>query len=369
MAAKKQGEKPEGNFLLLKAVVCLALWWCGFPAFASEAQPPKKILLLYSYQSVLPGILDWDEGIRSGLQGRDPGRLEFYTEYLDLARFPGGPYVKSLITLLQNKYSGKKIDLLIPVGDLAFQFLLSHGDSLFPGVPMVFCAAEKKEIQALARPKNSTGVVAWIDVQGTLEAALKMQPQTRQVVVVGGTAKTDRLFQQLARQALRHFEGRLEATFLTDLPAAEIFKRLGNLPPRAIVLFLTLLRDSEGREFVPRDAAALVSQTAKAPVYGLWETLLGYGIVGGHLMSFRAQGRMAGEMGRRVLKGENPDDIPIVAQGTNFNLFDWRQLKRWGLSEAALPPDSMVRFKSLSAWELYRWRILSSPCGLSLTLT
>ena len=358
MDSQKQVEKPEGNFLLLKVFVCLVLLWCGFPAFASEAHPPKKILLLYSYQSVLPAILEWDEGIRSGLQGIDPGPLEFYTEYLDLARFPGESYVKNLITLLQNKYSGKKIDLLIPVGDLAFQFLSSHGNSLFPGVPMVFCAAVKTEIQTLAKPKNSTGVVAWIDVEGTLEAALKMQPQTRQVVVVGGSAKTDRLFQQLAREALRHYEGRLEATFLTDLPASEIFKRLGNLPPQAIVLFLSLLRDSEGKEFIPRDAAALVSQTAKVPVYGLWETLLGYGIVGGHLMSFRAQGRIAGEIGRRVLQGEKPDDIPIVVEGANFYLFDWRQLKRWGLSEAALPPGSVVRFKDLSVWELYRWHII-----------
>jgi hypothetical protein len=65
-------------------------------------------------------------------------------------------------------------------------------------------------------------VVAWIDVGGTLAAALNLQPQTRQVVVVGGTAKTERVFQQVAREELHPYERQLEITFLTDLPMAEI---------------------------------------------------------------------------------------------------------------------------------------------------
>ena len=61
-------------------------------------------------------------------------------------------------------------------------------------------------------------------------------------------------------------------------------------------------------------------------VYGLWENLLGHGIVGGHLISFRTQGRIAGELGRRVLMGEKPENIPIVYEGTNFYLFDWLEI-------------------------------------------
>lgn len=154
--------------------------------------------MLYSYQSVLPANLEWDGAIRSALKGTAAEPIEFYTEFLDLAQFPEESYLQSLIKLLQSKYAGRKIDLLIPVGDLAFDFLLAHGNSLFPGVPLVFCAAEKNEVKALERPKNTTGVAGWIDVQGTLAAALKLHPHTRHVALVGGTAKTDRSFQRLA---------------------------------------------------------------------------------------------------------------------------------------------------------------------------
>ena len=93
------------------------------------------------------------------------------------------------------------------------------------------------------------------------------------------------------------------------------------------------------------DFLGRMAQVANAPVYGLWENLLGHGIVGGHLMSFRAQGQKAAELGRRVLLGEKPENIPVVYVGTNFYLFDWRQLKRWGLPETALPVGSEVRFR------------------------
>lgn len=38
-------------------------------------------------------------------------------------------------------------------------------------------------------------------------------------------------------------------------------------------------------------------------------------------------------------------------------MFDWRGLRRWGVSESSLPPASVVRFKEFTFWELYKWRI------------
>lgn len=347
-----------GNLLLVQAISCwLVILLACSGALASEAKPAKKILILFSYQSVTPGFLEWDEGIRSVLQGTAREPMEFYTEFLDLARFPDKIYLQNLVNFLQEKYRGKKLDLLIPVGPLAFHFLFEHGNTIFPGAPTVFCAALKHEVLSLERPKNFTGVAAWVDVAGTLEVALKMNPKTRRLAIVGGTSESDRAFQRVARQALGKYGNTLEIIWLTDLSAETILARLANLPPNTIVLYLFLFRDSVGNEFLPVDFLGRMAQVANAPVYGLWENLLGHGIVGGHLMSFRAQGKKAAELGWRVLKGAKPENIPIVYEGTNFYLFDWRQLKRWGIPETALPPGSEVRFREISVWEHYKWHI------------
>jgi PAS domain S-box-containing protein len=101
-----------------------------------------------------------------------------------------------------------------------------------------------------------------------------------------------------------------------------------------------------------------VAKAANAPVYGCLETYFGHGIVGGRLTSLEMSGVKVGEMGLRILRGEMPSDIPMSGQGTIINLFDWRQFKRWGVHEDLLPPDSTVRFKTPSFWELYRWYII-----------
>jgi hypothetical protein len=64
------------------------------------------------------------------------------------------------------------------------------------------------------------------------------------------------------------------------------------------------------------------------------------------------------------LSGELPEDINPV-RSLNQLMFDWRQLKRWGISEDRLPPGSSVRFKTYSFWDRYRWYIVDA---LFLTL-
>jgi PAS domain S-box-containing protein len=165
---------------------------------------------------------------------------------------------------------------------------------------------------------------------------------------------------------LRPYEGRLEVTFLTNLPMAEVLQRVSNLPPQTLVIYLSMLRDSTGQGFVPREALERVAQVTNAPVYALWENLLGHGIVGGHLMSFTEQGRLAGDMGRRVLNGEKPENIPIIYEGADVYEFDWRQLKRWGLKESALPPGSLVRFKEPSLWESHKREVIGTGAAFSV---
>jgi PAS domain S-box-containing protein len=86
--------------------------------------------------------------------------------------------------------------------------------------------------------------------------------------------------------------------------------------------------------------------------------------VGGYLSNLSEQGKVAGSMALRILRGEKPQDIPTV-KGVNTYMFDRRALKRWGLKETDLPPGSIVLNRQLTVWEFYKWYIIS---GISLIL-
>jgi signal transduction histidine kinase len=95
---------------------------------------------------------------------------------------------------------------------------------------------------------------------------------------------------------------------------------------------------------------------------------LGQGTVGGYLVSWAADGRVAAAMALRVLNGERPQDIPIV-RNKNVYLFDWRALNRWGIKEKDLPPGSTVLFREQSASAHTKWVWLTAvPIILGLSI-
>jgi PAS domain S-box-containing protein len=71
------------------------------------------------------------------------------------------------------------------------------------------------------------------------------------------------------------------------------------------------------------------------------------------------------EMILRVTGGARATDIP-VENAPVVPVFDWVQLERWGIDESLLPPDSIVRFRVLSFWQLYKARIIAVGCILVL---
>jgi C4-dicarboxylate-specific signal transduction histidine kinase len=56
----------------------------------------------------------------------------------------------------------------------------------------------------------------------------------------------------------------------------------------------------------------------------------------------------------------------VVEAGASVNLFDARQLERWGIGESKLPAGAVVRFREASFWQRYRWHVLAA---LALIMT
>ena len=169
---------------------------------------------------------------------------------------------------------------------------------------------------------------------------------------------------QKVKQQLEDYNQRLDITYVTDFVFPELLKRLSRLPPASIVLFTSFGRDARGVNYTSRESGPLVSSAANAPVFSLFDVFFGQGEVGGSLTRIRAQGTIAGSAAVKILDGVSPDDIPVAKVPHEF-VFDWRALKRWGLKESNLPPGSTVLYRQPTAWDAYKWYIIS---GISLIL-
>jgi PAS domain S-box-containing protein len=330
---------------------------CPVRAQVSDAARKKSVLVLYDERDKLPGLAVLDQSLRSTVSSAAAFEIDVYSESLDRSRFQDEGYNQVLSDFLRRKYSRKKIDVIVAAMGPSLDFLLAHAEEIFPGIPIVFCGVDQREIESRNLKSNVTGVLVKRRFKETLDAALRLQPNTRQVVFIAGTSDFDKRLLEQAMGELRPYEDRLAFRYLTNLALDELLKEVSQLPPHTIILFSTVFRDGAGQSFITHNVVSLVSKQANVPVYGFLDQYMGRGIVGGHLYSVEAHGKKAGELALRILEGQKAADIPIAEEDASFDMFDWRQLQRWGISEEDLPPSSNLRFKELSAWEQYKWHI------------
>jgi PAS domain S-box-containing protein len=357
MRSVSRTAKPLKRRLPGIAPLLAVLFFCP-PVPAAGAENIRRVVVLYPTADGQPGSILFDQGLRSTFVTSSAEPVELYSEYLDSARFPEEQHQRLLAHYLRQKYAERKIDVVIPALAPSLDFALKYREEMFSGVPIVFGAIDQREVEARELGPGVVGVPMRMDLVPTLELALRLHPNARRVVVITGTAKTDTFWEAEARQSFRGYEGKLELVYLAGLPMDDLLKEVTTLPDESIILYLHVMRDGSGNAFTPAEVAERIAAVANAPVYGHIDSYLGRGIVGGSLLSFEAEGKNAALTASRILAGEKPESMPAPGAGENAYMFDWRQLRRWGISEESLPPGSVVRFRQPSFWDVYRWYII-----------
>jgi PAS domain S-box-containing protein len=345
---------------IIPLVLALPLLLCS-AGLAASPKESKRVLILYSEEKGHPAHDLTDQGIRGAFRSNKLFEVQVYAEYLDVSRFSGPGHAALMADYLRRKYSGTKIDTVIAVYASAVELLLANNDAPFHGVPIIACAISRSFAESLEHSparRFITGQILGDNAVGLLDDALRMRPGTKRVALVAGTAPIDEYTTRLFRETLRQYTGRFDLIDLTGLPMPEILARVGSLPPDTIVLYADIAKDGAGQHFVGREALSLIARAANAPVFGPYDSWMGFGIVGGPLNSFQDAGKTAADLTLRVMAGESPGDIPFASQDTYAHVYDWRELKRWGIPETSLPQGSTLMYKEFSLWESYRWYLI-----------
>jgi len=316
----------------------------------------KQVLALYANrrdseftiiaESELPRSLDISLG----------RNLDYYSEFIDVTRFPEPKYQEAFSKYLRLKYQGVRFDLVIAFNNSAVDFIEKHRADLFAGTPEVFLLNARP-----ARPiPNATGVVHQRNYAATLTLLRKLQPDVRDVFVVSGAALADRQFEAIFREQLPPAGSGLRFTYLSGLRTSDLEARLSRLPPHSAVYYLLVSEDGAGNNFHPLQYVDRVAAAANAPTYCWVDSAMDHGIVGGNLYSQRGAIDGVGRLAIRVLHGENPENIPVTELQLNANQVDWRQLRRWHIDEARVPADPLVKFREPTAWERYKVYIVAT---------
>jgi PAS domain S-box-containing protein len=352
---------PSKSWGRLKLVFVLAA--CSLLAQSTDAVPVKevrRVLILHALGFSSPASILVDEEIRAALD-KAPYQIELYSESMQGILFSDPASQRELAEGYIRKYRDRRPDVVIAVSPRPITFMARSGEKFGPTTPVVICASSEDQLEGVKLASRFTGAWRIVEAAKTLEAALQLQPGTRHIVVVGGGVYPyDKRLVAIVREQLHSYESRFEITYLTNLEMPALLEQLKRLPEHSIVLYTAISQDAAGTRFLDEtQSLPLVVGAANAPVFVMEDTFVGQGTIGGYVTSYGDEGRVAGQLAVRILKGEKPQDIPIV-KDTNVYMFDWRALQRWGLNENRVPPGSIVLNRVPSVWDAYRKYILGA---------
>ena len=85
-------------------------------------------------------------------------------------------------------------------------------------------------------------------------------------------------------------------TYLEDQSVERVLAAIRAVPSDSLVLYVRHSQEDQGKVLFPSEIARQVSQASPVPVYGVSDSYVGSGIVGGVIASRERHGNRLGEM-------------------------------------------------------------------------
>jgi signal transduction histidine kinase/ABC-type uncharacterized transport system substrate-binding protein len=350
-----------GRGPLARASLLLVLVSCVCGGLTPAQAPAKKNVLILSDVGLSHSLTaEITQHIVAEVEETPDRHVEFYSESLDLQAFPGKPSQKDAQEWLAKKYGDNSLDVIVAVGPGTIAFLSHDAPDLFPDVPVVICGSSPDQASNPKLDVRFTGTWVKLEPEKTLELALHLFPDTRHVFVVGGSSGFDKAVMSLTKVALRSFKTKAEIVYLTDMEMNALMEQLRILPDHSIELYTSFFQDSTGKKFLnSTKALPMIAAASKAPDFGMSDTYMGRGIVGGYVLTFGKQAKITAEIVSELLDGKKAQDLPIETLPGSY-MFDWHELRTWHISESILPLGSVVMFREPSLWRRTRWMWLTA---------
>jgi signal transduction histidine kinase len=329
------------------------LWTIG--AHAATEEPHRHFLVVYSAHPTLVANTELAAGLGAALDRALEANYEIFAEYRDDQRFPGPEADVRFADEMRRKYGGQRFDAILAVGASALAYAGAHRRDFAGAPPIVFGGVGEAVLARMDLPRDAYGIRTVYSVLGTLDLARALQPGAKCVVVLTGSGAYDRVWDKTAREALDGVDD-LAVDYATEMTLAGFADFAARLDPDSILLILTVFQDAAGQDFTPVNAAEIIARASAAPSYGVYDTYVGRGVVGGDVQRFRDIGAAMAELALRLAAGEAGfaamTDVPARL------VVDWRQMQRFGLDRALLPPGTLLEHYEPTAFERYRVPVL-----------
>jgi diguanylate cyclase (GGDEF)-like protein/PAS domain S-box-containing protein len=356
--------------------VLLIILLVGFPDWAWSTTPTtvgketQHVLVLLSYHHGH----SWEDDILRGFEAWDGAQAErpvFHIEWMDTKRYASAEYRRRYQQFLEEKYAGRRFDLIATVDDIALDHAVKAAS--WRDVPIVFSGINGDPLAIIGNRGRATGIAERFNVGNTLRLALSLHPDARQFVFItaddeSGAGNRQNIDANLAGLS-PEIRRRLVVEHWTPSSLDQIDARLAGLSADAVVFALgSIPKYAGGSHLGNEQLVAHVRTKKRGAVYSDTDRSVGQGAVGGYVNSGFENGRLMARMARRILASEPPESLPVVYETPQALLIDFIELKRLGVSDARLPAEAKVLNRPPSLFDPERRATLNGLIAGALLL-
>ena len=348
-----------GRALLL--ILCAA---AAAPALAASAAPPhrgQRVLVLNAYDYGRAGVESYTRTYVAALAAAGLSSEDIMVEHLNL-NTQGDPALRNemrdLLLLRYTQMMGRKADLIIAMQQPALDFLLSDLAPLARGVPVLAINTSGKALP-VGSPLAIWQQKANVDFPGTLAQAMALFPETKTIVMAVGASEADQALKRSMQQAAQAWQGIVFMEYLDGLTLAQMRAKVAHLPADTLLVVGNVNRDVAGAIATPVQFAGELARLANVPAFGMYNTNVGKGILGGSILHIEGAAQQVAQMSLAVLAGKAPAApgalLPPVRP---VPMYDWEQLQRWDADISQLPPDTLFFNRPPQLWHEHRAAVL-----------
>lgn len=325
----------------LSFVLTFSLMLSTHSGISAATADEYRILFLSSYSYGWDTVQIQIEGIKKGIT--DDVVLDY--EFMDTKRFPGKESIDVFYEGLSYRMShAAPYDALIVGDDAALHFAIEHRDDLFKDMPIIFEGVNDIEYaKEVSKDPLITGVVEDLSITSNIDFGLKLYPDAEEVIAILDNSITGEA-ERSSFYSIAPLYPSLTFSEIncSELTSGELIERLSGIPENTILIYIVMTEDASGRQYTSLQSVNLISTYSRVPAIRMVSGGIGYGLLGGNIVSMELSGQLAAEMANEIVHGKNPAEYTSIIDSPNIYCIDEAVMRRYGLDLKLIPKDARI---------------------------
>jgi diguanylate cyclase (GGDEF)-like protein len=345
----------------LRIILLLSVLLQAFSLHSPAQDKEVNILVLMTYHQSFPWAESFIAGLnRSRLQYNK--RINLYLETMETFNYKTAISDLEWIDYLSKKYKFVAFNAVIAESMKACDFLNKYSQLFALKIPKIFYTGSAITERLLNKVFSEQYDEC---VKKTVELALIQNPDSKNLFIIQGDEKSNLKIIVIIKELLKTRHD-LTLHIIENFSIKELTDSIGKIPENSIIFYTIIRKDRHGEAVVSRKLLTDLSKLSKAPIYSFWSSLMGSGIIGGHMFDGASTaGRMVDAAMDYIDKGKYKDNY-----NTLKTFIDWNALDRFGINKNTISAsDTFILNKPLSILDNYFAEVMGAIAAVAFLLS